>query len=235
MNDSGAYEGEMNEIALFEAALRAAVRTQPDPALRATVVPRLAQTARTATLEAETHATRRAGGTARARSRGRFALVARVGIAVALIPLVLAGLAFAGVTVPGPARDAFDSVGITLPNQPSGNDQTAAPKGAGNTGNDVSAAAKSASESTSKGNSAAAHRHALAQRAKARGLAKGHTRGKAIGLTGQTPPGRLVHPSPPADSNAGGSSGGSNSSSTHPTPPPHPFPGSNGRGGGGSH
>ncbi len=109
----------MNEVALFESALRVAVPTRPDPMLGRELVPRLAQAARASMLEAETRTHRR-------RPRSRFALVARVGIAVALIPLVLAGLAFAGVTVPSPARSAFDSVGITLPNQPS--DQSAGSK-----------------------------------------------------------------------------------------------------------
>jgi hypothetical protein len=104
----------MNEVVLFEHALRAAVPTRPSPTLGTTLVPRLAEVARASTIEAETHATRRTT----VPPRSRFALVARVGIAVALIPLVLAGLAFAGVTVPGPARSAFESVGITLPNQP---------------------------------------------------------------------------------------------------------------------
>ena len=104
----------MNDVALFESALRAAVPTRPDPRLGTALVPRLAEVARAATIEAETQTTRRRT----AAPRSRFALVARVGIAVALIPLVLAGLAVAGVTVPGPARSAFDSVGITLPNQP---------------------------------------------------------------------------------------------------------------------
>src|SRR3954463_11406525 len=104
----------MNEIVLFENALRAAVPTRPDPRLGTALVPRVAEVARAATLDAEAHPARRRA----AAPRSRFALVARVGIAVALIPLVLTGLAFAGVTVPGPARSAFESVGITLPNQP---------------------------------------------------------------------------------------------------------------------
>src|SRR3954469_9240479 len=123
------------------------------------------------------------------RPRSRLALVARVGIAVALIPLVLAGLAFAGVTVPGAARSAFESVGITLPNQP------AKHAGATHTGQSSShvegtAPAGTAPTDTTKGNSAAAHKHALQQHAKARGKALGHEKGKAIGLNGSTPPGQ---------------------------------------------
>ena len=48
MNPDVAYEDEMNEVALFETALRAAVLTQPDRQLGADLVPRLAQIARSA-------------------------------------------------------------------------------------------------------------------------------------------------------------------------------------------
>jgi hypothetical protein len=214
VSGNGAYEGEMNEIATFESALRAAVPTRPDPALGRALVPRLAQAARASTLEAE-------GRAARRRPRSRIASVARVGIAVALIPLVLAGLAFAGVTVPGPARSAFDSVGIKLPNQPS-HKSPASTSGGGTattTGNDVSAAAKSPAHHRRGGNSAAAHRHALAQHAKAHGRARGHGHGRAVGLTGSTPPGQSG-----ATGSHGNSSGGGSSSShpAHPAAPVHP-------------
>jgi hypothetical protein len=111
----------MNEVALFQNALRAAVPSKPDPRLGADLVPRLAQIARESnlgagagTLTATTTATARRRQT---RPRSRFSMVARGGIAVAAVPLVFAGLAFAGVTLPDPARNAFDSVGVTLPNQ----------------------------------------------------------------------------------------------------------------------
>jgi hypothetical protein len=235
VNGDGAYEGEMNEVALFERAVRAAVPTQPDPRLGAALVPRLAHVARAATIDTETHATRRrAPFGARRRSRSRLALVARVGIAVALIPLVLAGLAFAGVNLPAPARDAFDSVGITLPNQPSSESDKSTPQSQGqskSTGNEVSDAAKRANESPEQGNSAAAHKHARDQRAKARGKALGHSRGKAlghsrgkaIGLNEATPPGQSGDTGPPDHSNAGGSSSSSaapqGSGSSRPFPP----------------
>jgi hypothetical protein len=202
----------MNEVALFESALRAAVPMQPDPRIGATLVPRLAEVARAATIEAETHPVRQ-------RPRSRLALVARVGIAVALIPLVLAGLAFAGVTVPSPARSAFEKVGITLPHQPSSHSNgTAAGRSPDqSTGTTQTQTATGAAQS--KGNSAAAHRHALEQRDKARGKAIGHSRGKAIGLNGTTPPGHAKAPGPPAHSHAGGTSG--SHAGTHPTPKPH--------------
>ncbi len=225
MSGNGAYEDEMSEVALFESALRAAVPTRPDPRLGAALVPRLAATARASTIEAETHAV--AAG-ARRRPRSRLASVARVGIAVALIPLVLAGLAFAGVTVPGAARSAFDSVGITLPNQPASDKEgttnttptkTTTEPSSSNPAN-PGAAERGKSEGAHKGKSAAAHQHALAQRQKARGKAIGHTRGKAIGLTGSTPPGHSGQTGPPPHSNAGGNS--THAAPTTPPPPPSP-------------
>jgi hypothetical protein len=116
VNPDVAYEEEMNEVALFETALRAAVPTQPDRRLGADLVPRLAQIARSARIEAEQARGRRTSP--RAPRRPRLALLARVGIAVALVPLLLAGLAVAGVTVPDPARSAFETIGVELPNQP---------------------------------------------------------------------------------------------------------------------
>ena len=232
MSGNGAYEEEMNEVVLFERALRVAVPTEPDPRIGRELVPRLAQIARAATVEAETRASRRRTGLrSGGRVRPRRALVARIAIAVGLIPLVLAGLAFAGVTVPGPARDAFDSVGISLPNQPSDNAQKAkSPTSPSNTsgGNDVSSAAHTKAKGAG-GNSAAAHQHARAQRQKARGKAIGHSRGKAIGLNDLTPPRQSGQTGPPAHSNAGGSA---QSQAAHlaPKPPPHPFPQGNARG-----
>jgi hypothetical protein len=210
MSTNGAYSDEMNEVALFTDALRAAVPARPDPGLRTTLVPRLAQAARAATFEAETRPSRPA---TRRRPWSRRALVGRVAIAVAAIPLAFAGLAFAGVTVPSPARDAFDAVGIALPNQPSdktaqkSTEDNAAPAAEQETGNDVSEAAQS-KEQGAGGNSEAAHEHARQQREKAKGKAVGHDRGKAVGLNETTPPGHSGETGPPPHSNAGGSSGG---------------------------
>jgi hypothetical protein len=124
MSGNGAYGGEMNDVALFESALRAAVPTQPDPRIGGDLVPRLAGIARTVTLVAAEEPPA-ASTTYVPRRRSRRGLVARVGIAVAAIPLLFAGLAVAGVTVPEPARDAFEAAGVELPNQ--GSDD--APKG----------------------------------------------------------------------------------------------------------
>jgi hypothetical protein len=219
----------MNEIALFESALRAAVPVRPDLRVKETLVPRLAQLARAATLDAETQASRRVtapgGGV-----RSRRALVARVAIAVGLIPLIVAGLAFAGVTVPATARHAFESVGITLPNQPSGQSHSASSQSrkppatvkspSSTSGNDVSTAAHTKAKGKG-GNSTAAHEHALNQRTKAHGEALGHSRGKAIGLNQVAPPSHSVQTGPPAHSNAGGSP---QSHAVRSTPTPHPQP-----------
>jgi hypothetical protein len=225
VSTNGAYPDEMNDALVFMDALRATVPAQPDPRLEGALVPRLAATARASTLDAETVAMRRsttpAMRTAR-RPRSRLALVARVGIAIALIPLVLAGLAVAGVTVPSPARLAFDSIGVTLPNQPGkhgergANPQSSQPPvtGTGEAG---------ASSADTKGKSDAAHQHALTKRVKAKGKAIGHARGNAIGLKDLVPPGQSGETGPPAHSNAGGSANGHSSTAapkSHPTHTP---------------
>jgi hypothetical protein len=213
MSNHGAYPDEMSEISLFTDALRAAVPSRPDPEVERPLVPRLAATARTSTIEAETVAMRRgAAPVARvgAGPRSRRALLARVGIAIVLVPLVLAGLAFAGVKVPSPASDAFDSVGITLPNQRSDHSQkptttTGPPADHQAAGNEVSSAAQAKSKGKNR-NSDAAHEHALKQHQKANGEAKGHDRGKAVGLNESTPPGQAKTPpghvkTPPGQAN----------------------------------
>jgi hypothetical protein len=227
MSTNGAYPDEMNDATLFADALRATVPTQPEPGFRAALIPRLAATARASAVEAETVAVPATAPTARpTRPRSRWALFARVGVAVALIPLVLAGLAFAGVIVPSPARDAFDTVGITLPNQPAQRSQSQKPEttkssepSAGEGGaNDVSSAAQT-KPNDQGGNSKAAHEHARKQHQKAQGKATGHGRGKAVGLNDTTPPGHSGQTGPPANSNAGGSS--SSHSSGKPARPAH--------------
>jgi hypothetical protein len=218
VNGNGAYQSDMQESLVFMDALRAAVPTEPDPRLRAELVPRLAATARASTLEAETHVMRRGTATAAGSARrplSRGALVARVGIAVALIPLVLAGLAVAGVTVPSPARSAFDSVGITLPNQPGkeshqrANESKAQPATQGTATQSTTEA--TGSDVSGDGNSKAAHENARSQRDKAQGKALGHSRGKAVGLNEATPPGQSGETGPPAHSNAGGNGKGNSS------------------------
>jgi hypothetical protein len=234
MNGNSAYPSEMQEALVFMDALRAAVPTEPDPRQRAALVPRLAATARASTLEAETRTMRLSTATAPKRPRSRRALVARVAIAIALIPLLFAGLAVAGVTVPSPARSAFDAVGIKLPNQPSSKSERStgepASQPATQGGSTQGGATQGAGETTgssaqSKGNSQAAHEHARSQHDKAKGKALGHERGKAVGLNETTPPGHTGQTGPPAHSNAGGNGGGSsNDSSSSRAPKATPAP-----------
>jgi hypothetical protein len=106
--------GELDEVAAFVRALPAYVPEQPNEVLAAALVPRLAEAARTA--PPREASPRETSGPAQ-RPWSRRALAARVAVAVALLPAFTAALAFAGVEVPRPAQDAFESVGVDLPNQ----------------------------------------------------------------------------------------------------------------------
>lgn len=195
-SNGGDPEARIGETAAFLRMARTALLEQPPPETEADLVRRLAETAR---LRAASRATMRP---ARPIFRSRRRLVAKLAVAMALVPAVLAGLAFAGVTLPGAADSAFDSVGVNLPNQEDGDDGD---------GGAAPAEPASAQPSSSKGpqstqgNSDAAHRHALEQRSKAQGKALGHTRGKAIGLNDLEPPGHSGDTGSPAHSNADGS------------------------------
>jgi hypothetical protein len=201
-------DAQLDEVATFMRALRAALPAQPDEHAEVDLVRRLAEVSAAASQEDRDRVTVGAGG-GRARARSRLAFVARVGCAVALVPALMASLAFAGVTLPDPARSAFDTVGIDLPNQaaPSKEDEDGAV-------DDGAAKQNSAQDGVSGGgNSSAAHQKALENRKKARGKAIGHSRGKAIGLNESTPPGHTGETGPPDHPSAGGSSGGGSSNS----------------------
>lgn len=108
----------------FIRALRAELPTAPSED-EAILITRLADSARRASLAAAGQATariepvRRSGGW-----RPRLVLFGRIALAAALAPALLAALAFAGVELPEPAQDAFDRVGIELPNQAGGDEAT---------------------------------------------------------------------------------------------------------------
>lgn len=124
MSGDGASGGEMETrrdsfYDDFARAARTALVSAPDPERTATLVPMLAETARASTIEAESAAV-----TARPARRRGIRLAAQIAFAVALIPVLFAGLAVAGVKLPGPAQDAFESLGITLPNQDSDTGRT---------------------------------------------------------------------------------------------------------------
>src|SRR5262249_18405390 len=188
----------MNDVAQFMSSLRAAAVAEPDPRIGAGLVPRLAEIARASTIEAETQATQR-------RPRSRLSMLARVGIAVAAIPLLFAGLAVAGATLPHVARSAFDRVGIELPNQPSSSSGSDGAEHTATPATEASQGTRTNSSGANPSNSEPAHRHALEQHQKAKGKALGHERGKAIGLNGLTPPGQSNETAPPSHSHAGGS------------------------------
>jgi len=117
-------QGEFDEVAAFMRALPEQVPESPPEGLERSLVPRLAEAARTTMALAETPAP---SPIPDRRPLSRLALAARVAVAVALIPVLMAGLAFAGVKVPAPAQDAFDGVGVELPNQTSDEDSAGEP------------------------------------------------------------------------------------------------------------
>jgi hypothetical protein len=135
--------------------------------------------------------------------------------------------------MPGPARSAFETVGITLPNQPA--DHPAGGnhgQGATHPSSEASGSETTTSETaTTKGKSDAAHQHAQQQHNKAQGKALGHQKGKAIGLNGSTPPGQAKpkQTGPPSHSNAGGNSA---THTTTRTVPQHTTPTTPGNGNG---
>jgi hypothetical protein len=151
------YPGEAGfETASFVRAVRATVPVSPDPALEAEMVTALAGAARTASLEA----TRAATGPVEAvpaaphaapRWRLRVAALAAV---VAALPLLMTGLAFAGLTLPDAVDDAFEAVGIDLPNQ--GSERKAASPGDRAGDKDEAKASKDAAGTAGTGDAAAA-------------------------------------------------------------------------------
>ena len=139
------------------------------------------------------------------RRRTRLGLLARLGVVVGALTVSTAGLAMAGVDVTAPPSSVLESLGITHP------DQSQAGKHDGDTPPADPAAGN-------KGKSSAAHQRVLERRASRppKGKAIGHTRGRAVGLRGTTPPGRDGVPNtPPAHSNAGGGGTGKSQGSTH--------------------
>lgn len=184
------------EIAEFATALRT-LPEQPRAEVSAVIVSRLAEAARIGDAEAPAHSSNGAAPTARrARPRRRLALVARIAVAVALLPLLMAGLAFAGVELPDVADDAFESVGIDLPNQGSGD------SGTEETGTDGG------------GPSAVPGDQGRTNADEKRGVGNGKGQGKVPDHAGSGGPpshsnagGNGKNNAPPAHSNAGGNTG----------------------------
>jgi hypothetical protein len=143
---------ELAQVANFVAALPAAVARNPDPEVGAMVVSRAAEAARAATLEAaqEANATLRTSHRAPSWQR-RVAVIA---LAIALVPAATAGLAIAGVPLPDPARDAFESVGIDLPNQSDADDANPAGAEDGDDGDEATGSNGGRAEGDQGGESA---------------------------------------------------------------------------------
>jgi len=186
VSGNGAFEDEMDflgrmrqpddELAAFAQAVRSTLVEPPDPATAALLVPRLAAAARAA---APTRPV------VTVRPQRRWATVARVAVAVASIPILFAGLAFAGVRLPGPADSAFETVGVELPNQAADHESSAS--------SDDSVSDESVGgEPGAKGKGSAAEQrgHGKEKSNKARDLGRGHGaqgKGRALGERGLAP------------------------------------------------
>jgi hypothetical protein len=123
----GSGSGDPGDEALrsFVATLRAGLPAQPPADGETILITRLADNARRASLAAAAEATAPIEPVRPSRGwRPRLVLFGRVALAAALAPALLAALAFAGVELPEPAQDAFERVGIELPNQAGGDGAT---------------------------------------------------------------------------------------------------------------
>jgi hypothetical protein len=125
MTGSSAYEDDMSffdgpplddpELAAFADSVRASLIAPVPPGRQASFVSLLAEEARIARAEEPT-AVREPARPA----RRRLKRVAQAFLALLLVPLAGAGLAVAGVNLPGPAQSAFEKIGVDLPNQQGG-------------------------------------------------------------------------------------------------------------------
>lgn len=217
------------ELAEFAGAVRAALLPPKAPG-SALIVPRLAEAARASAPAVTAPVATRAPA-----PRRRLGLAARIAFAVALLPLLSAGLAVAGVKLPGPAQSAFESIGIELPNQ--ADDAAQNPNRGGEDGGegekaDDASGTPAEPGATGRENAAEKRGHGREKsnpgREKGRGgvqqgqvpgnsdQAPGHTKplpeqssGKAIGKTDGTPPGQAKKPLKPVKPDKGSGSTGS--------------------------
>ena len=194
---------EFDKVATFMRALPEQVPETPPEGLERTLVPRLAEAARTSTALAETPAP---SPIPERRPRSRLALVARVAVAVALIPVLMAGLAVAGVKVPTPAQDAFEGVGVELPNQSEKGDSTPVTAPA-----DTDTPADDAGTDEGMGKKLG-HAKSPAKGGTPPGGDLGHAKSPA---KGGTPPGGETGPGNRGTSNSGGNGGGSGGGSAN--------------------
>ena len=181
MSGNGASNGEMafrdlnfqedQTLATFALAVKAELRATPDAAITRNVVPELAAAAatgeRAAARSAQAAPTR---VVALPRRRPRFALAARIAFAVALLPALFAGMAVAGVSLPQVAQDAFDAVGVELPNQDS--DGTAGGDGEPGNTRDIEPGGTGAGAGQDKLNPARIHGRGNGEQGRGRALGK---------------------------------------------------------------
>jgi len=217
VSGNGAFEDEMDflrrdpqpddDLAAFAQAVRSTLVEPADPATAALLVPRLAEAARAS---APTRPV--APATATVRPRRRWVTVARVAVAVALIPILFAGLAFAGVRLPGPADSVFETVGVELPNQVADHESSA----------DSASDEPVGSEPGAKGKGTAAEQrgHGKEKSNKARNRGRGHGaqgKGRALGKRGLAPGNANGHAK--SKGSGGGDGGGSGGGGNESVPP----------------
>ena len=200
MSGNGAYPEEMDfshpEIASFTRALKATLVREPDPAASEQLVTHLAEEARVSAVIAAQRKQRRPTAPARTTRSWSPRRVAAVALAVAMLPLLTAGLAVAGVRLPAVAENAFQAVGVDLPNQGgsgTSDEPTGADKDSDNNGEPAaSPAAQPGSEKAVKGakrrgNGPPSHSNAGGQGQKNSGTS-GKAKGKPAAPPGQTKP-----------------------------------------------
>ncbi|HYU60046.1 MAG TPA: hypothetical protein VEK39_04750 [Solirubrobacterales bacterium] len=205
---------ELRELASFVAILTEALPQQPDPAVEPAVVARLAEVARSASLEAASQPTGAMTRVRRAAWRRRLVVFARVAFAVALVPAMLAGLAFAGITLPEPAQDAFERLGLELPNQSAVDDGQPGPgelRGQGSNAAHKGEVAEDEDEDAGAGNAtaAAARHHGRKHGPRGHGHHGHNGKPQGNGPSAATPPGQGGTPPGPGGVPPGGGSDGS--------------------------
>jgi hypothetical protein len=224
VSGNGANPEEMDfshpDIANFARAVRTTLVTEPDPAVSAAMVRRLADESRASAAIAAERAQRRPTSVLepsrrRSGARRRLALVA---LAVAALPLVTAGLAVAGVKLPAAVDDAFQTVGVDLPNQTDsagqGDSDADRDQGSGNDGTPgASPAAEPGGDKAVKGGKRRGN--GPPDHSNAGGNQSPGSNGKAKGKPA-SPPGQSGGGGPPPHSNAGGNGKGVGANGTPP-------------------
>ncbi len=218
MSGNGASEGEMSSHTnAFAEAVRTEFVRPLDSRLEADLVRLVAAEARAASPGRTPARPRRAPAR-------RLPLPARIAFATGAILVGTAGLAVAGVKLPGPVDSVFEKAGVDLPNQaadhkaPAPARPTSEPAGQG--------------DATSPGSDNGKHKAKGHRKDKARGRAEGHDKqpgvpnGNAYGQGGGAP-GNSENAPGQTKSSGGSSSDGKAKGHSTPVKPP---PGSRGKG-----